>query len=90
MTEEDQMLVTHAALHGCRFVRISMNGHRGMWSYLGAPGNLSKWTIGRAADFYLWTHKMRSDAEHDNYDGRTDHYREAQDLDQEFMASVLA
>lgn len=91
MTEEDQKLVALAALHGCRFRRFDIaGGYRNMWSYEGSK--VSKWTIGRAAEFYLYKHGLRSEPEHSEYDIRTerDTLSGGEDVDPAFLASVLS
>lgn len=89
MTEEDQKLVALAALHGARFYRLNPVHNGSMWGEESYP-KISKWTICRAAEYYLWQNGLRSDAEHGDYDARTDYYDKAQEVDAQFMASVLA
>lgn len=66
MTEEDQLLVAHAALHGARFVRIRM-----LWGIQQSPF-ISKWSIGRAAARYLYDHGLMTPEAWANYERRTD------------------
>jgi len=90
MTEEDQMLVARAALHGARFRRRDGVGGGGgkLWFAEGCEGT-AKWTVGRAAEYYLWKHGMRTDAEHREYSKRTD-FGAPQEVDPAFIASVLS
>lgn len=89
MTEEDQKLVALAALHGARFYRREPNPHGSLWSIESIP-EVTKWTLGRAAEWYLWKNGLRSDAEHVDYNTRTDVYSEAQEIDATFLESALA
>lgn len=93
MTDEDQQLVARAALHGARFCRVRSLGapwQRGkLWSIDNDPNAIARWSIGRAAEAYLWKNGMRTDDEHYEYNARTD-YSEVQELDVEWAERLLA
>lgn len=96
MTEEDQILVALAALHGARFVR-TVSDWQGllMWSYVADDTNKyntppGKWTIGRAAEHYLYARGLRSVEEHREYHRRTGGQEGPVEVDSEFIASVLS
>jgi hypothetical protein len=92
MTEEDQKLVALAALHGARFTRRK----NGYWLAHSQDFSLmptlytGKYTIARAAEHYLHANGLRSDADHKEYQLRTCLYTAPQNIDPEFIASVLA
>lgn len=92
MTEEDQKLVADAALHGARFYRKpgGTSGSGQMWCIIDSIPGMTKWTVGRAAEFYLWKNGLRTNEQHNDYDRRTDVYDQGQDIDPKFLESVLA
>jgi hypothetical protein len=88
MTEEDQKLVALAALHGAKFSRKPNNGY---WIADGQDWDGGMYTIGRAAERYLWEHELRGDAEHIEYKGRTSRdLWSPQDIDSAWVERVLA
>ena len=86
MTEEDQKLVALAALHGARFYRVRI-GEDLLWRTVGST--INKWSIGRAAEWYLWKEYLRTDEQHHEYDRRTDALC-SQELDPEWLAQFGA
>ena len=73
MTEEDQKLVALAALHGARFTRRPSDHNEQMMVWISTRySDAGKWSLPRAAEFYLYKEGLRSAYEHLEYDAATD------------------